>query len=453
MAGEVRDAVGWVRAEVDLKDSFVLTVQNSAGGQIQCYLTARSRPDDPATEVSLPEATLDFLRRLIEGRGTYRHADYPAVSRNPTFDCSRRIRDRLAWHLAELAPSVSEDGWRDVLKQVLRTQHGVGYVIDPDRLRVFAPSWPPERSTVPAGGWGAARLASRSAKLQPASVREKAEFVRQWAGDAGRSGGLGQYKFAVEGGDLIWTPMITRPDWCGLLHGAPLGPKQVKMVADLKGPSSWVPPDGLPALAARYAERLFADTRLENLPTYRLVELDLPRAVQFEVIDFYKYRFSTGLLEDEWTNRHLTHGGGAEFSDVRPEDVGKLRSLLLPDLDSLTDFRRRLCAGGVGTVFACNKEDTDLNVMLQVRGGSVSDGKGLHAVIPKAFHQPEVLEDHGRTVHGCTVENVHWTVLRELHEEVFGGDDPAKQGDPAVFRFDWFMSANPTMRWFQSNPS
>ena len=107
----------------------------------------------------------------------------------------------------------------------------------------------------------------------------------------------------------------------------------------------------------------------------------------------------------------------------------------------------------MGTVFACNKENADFNIILQLRGGKVSDGKGMQAVIPKAFHQPEVVEDHGRTFHGCTVDNIYWTVLRELHEELFWGDDLARPNDPQVSRFDWFMAANPTMRWFQQNQS
>ena len=32
-------------------------------------------------------------------------------------------------------------------------------------------------------------------------------------------------------------------------------------------------------------------------------------------------------------------------------------------------------------------------------------------------------------------------------------DELAIPDDPAVYRFDWFMSANPTMRWFQSSQS
>ena len=252
----------------------------------------------------------------------------------------------------------------------------------------------------------------------------KAKFVSEWAHAPARNGNrLGQYSFAVDGGDVILTPMLTRPEWCSLSHGTVLSPKDVKMVSVSRGTTPrWKPPRDLFALAANYAQRLFTDkTRLDNLSTYRLIEIDLPKAVKFEVVDFYDYRFSTGLLEEEFANQFLIKAGLPDLSDIRPDQVATLRNLLLSDLNSLTHFSRRVCAGGMGTVFACNKEDTNFNIMLQLRGGKVSDGKGLQAVIPKAFHQPEVVEDHGRTFHGCSEDNVYWTVLRKLHEEVFMG--------------------------------
>ena len=95
--------------------------------------------------------------------------------------------------------------------------------------------------------------------------------------------------------------MLTKPAWCSLSHGSLLSPKDVKMVSiPRKTNRRWEPSPKVSSLAAHYAQRLFNDgTVLDNLPTYRLLEIDLPRSVTFEVIDFFDYRFSTGLLDEE----------------------------------------------------------------------------------------------------------------------------------------------------------
>src|SRR5207237_460529 len=121
----------------------------------------------------------------------------------------------------------------------------------------------------------------------------------------------------------------------------------------------------------------------------------------FAEVDFFLYRFSTGLLEEEIRDA-LTRYDGNIHLVIEEKEKLELRQALIPTLEVLGDPQHRICCGGIGVVFALRTPGEYL-IPLQVRSGEVSDGRGSLAVIPKAFHQPLI---------GDPQEvNIYWTTL------------------------------------------
>jgi hypothetical protein len=195
----------------------------------------------------------------------------------------------------------------------------------------------------------------------------------------------------------------------------------------------------------------FVLKRLERLgvkvwdaPLYRLLshganELELT----FSETRFLTWRFTSGLLSDEFVDALIEYKG--VISDILTNAASALpiRSILLPDIGSLSDFNSRICSGGIGVVFAVARgaPDNDFLLPIQVRSSSVTDVRGKYAVLPKAFHQPITGDE--REV------NVHWTALRELYEEVFGGCEVEQTS--GRLKYDWYLDECPGVKWFQDH--
>jgi hypothetical protein len=118
-----------------------------------------------------------------------------------------------------------------------------------------------------------------------------------------------------------------------------------------------------------------------------------------------------------------------------------LRDALLPNLGSLLDFDARICAGGMGALFAVARAGTarpEFLIPVQRRSGSVADGRGQLALLPKGFHQDCA---------GVSDEvDIRWTLWRELYEEVFDGKEA--QGDAVTLGHDWYLQDCPGVAWF-----
>lgn len=121
--------------------------------------------------------------------------------------------------------------------------------------------------------------------------------------------------------------------------------------------------------------------------------------VRFSRESFFTYRLTTGLLGEE-----------AARGETR------LRDRLMPAMDG---FGARLTGGGLQATVAVARPAPydDFAIPLQVRSGRVSDGRGLHGVVPMAYHQAMANGD-ARPV---------MSAWREIHEELFG--EPETEDD------------------------
>jgi hypothetical protein len=179
-------------------------------------------------------------------------------------------------------------------------------------------------------------------------------------------------------------------------------------------------------------------------PQYRLMDFsDNPHVFCFSETRFRNYRFTSGLLADELEDALIECKGDPERILRRHRSL-PIRRALLPDPDSLVSPAQRECCGGIGVVFAMRRktiEYDDYAFPVQLRSDQVSDQRGLYAVIPKGFHGPSV--DPSIEV------NVHWTVFRELYEELAGGEEVEHKG--TRLKHDWYFDECEALRWFKKH--
>lgn len=195
-------------------------------------------------------------------------------------------------------------------------------------------------------------------------------------------------------------------------------------------------------LAMNLAVRAEAgEVGLWNGPTYRLVRFrDDATEYTFSECDFFDYRFTSGLMEDEINQALVKHKG--ELVNLKsPNKTLPVRSSLMPNIETLVDVGSRICCGGIGVVMAL-RTNGGFQIPLQVRSRRVSDGRGRLAVIPKAFHQASVASD----------KELHpkWTMFREIYEEVFGFEEADKNSK--YYLHDYYFDRYDGMKWFLRNP-
>jgi hypothetical protein len=246
---------------------------------------------------------------------------------------------------------------------------------------------------------------------------------------------LTPYCLTVDGCE-IFTTIFTRPGLVNLRL-----PPQNAAMEHITEFSSCLPTS--PALED-YSCRMMAQheamgMRLWDSHKYRMTLLiDNPLQCGFADIPFFAFRYSSGLLEDELIDVIIATEGKPE----RIKDIGAmfpLRSMFLPDLAALLRFDTRICCGGVGVVFALQREN-DYLIHLQVRSQEVSDGRGLTALVPKGFHDS--------AINSKNEVNIHWTIFRELFEEIYGGVEAEKR--PVHLSHDYYFDEKP-LKWFENN--
>lgn len=251
--------------------------------------------------------------------------------------------------------------------------------------------------------------------------------------------GLKRYAIRIAGKELT-TPTYTRSDFLDI-NKPPL--KILTGIAtDRPKENIDIPPisrDYVPEALARFLKRQIV---LDNNPLYRLMHVEGDpkiRSLLFSESQFYPYRFTAGLMFDE-LNDALIKGEGRVKSGL------PIRKTILPDLASFLNFRSRICAGGIGVVFALARKkeedhEEDYGIPIQMRSGKVSDSQGTYAVIPKALHQHHrKFEDEA---------NLHWTVFRELFEELFKGAE-VMGSTSARLMHAWYMRTKeyPALSYF-----
>ncbi|MCJ7603977.1 MAG: hypothetical protein MUO63_21085 [Desulfobulbaceae bacterium] len=131
--------------------------------------------------------------------------------------------------------------------------------------------------------------------------------------------------------------------------------------------------------------------------------------------DFYTYRATYGSINDElamfvYKKQHLKFLSYKKLRAHLPK-----REFFLNSINEIFSFSNRICAGGPIVLFAINRGNDNIGVIIQKRSVYVSDEPGAITVIPKAFHQPYIdpYEDF----------DLESTIWRECYEELFGGED------------------------------
>jgi hypothetical protein len=210
--------------------------------------------------------------------------------------------------------------------------------------------------------------------------------------------------------------VLTCPEWLDL--ACPLLGAQDQIILADDAPSRDLILDQQAADHAtrRLVETLALNTRLVNMPLYRLLNAAVSKSHiggAVNVVSFVEYALTMDLLEGE-----LTDAISADFS-VRP-GVLPLRDRYLPDATSVLDMSSRLCAGGVLALCAIARPASprtaaDYLLIVQERSGHVLNAARKLAVIPKGFHQP-LMDIRGDTALGFTLQ-------REIEEELFGRND------------------------------
>jgi hypothetical protein len=315
-------------------------------------------------------------------------------------------------------------------------------------------AWLDERMGWPEGS-ALRRVAAQAAKVGDGvlarRVAERGKVRRGQAAEAllgyyGRGSELVPYRVRVPY-RTVGTGIVTRPEWLDL--GVPLNWEfdRVKC-ADTRAVSvSPLDNTGVRHAVARLAEAMCLDARMTTQPIYRLVEVDPSSSALaggVAVAPFAEYALTVDLLERELLDALV------DRADTKPGGL-PLRDWYLPDLAAVGAIEDRLCAGGVLALTAIARPadpyrgPADYVLLVQERSGSVLNGPGRLAVIPKGFHQP--LKD----VRADAL--VGATLLREMEEELFGRaevDSTVRDDRVAAPMHPNRLSA--PMRWLTEKP-
>ncbi len=242
---------------------------------------------------------------------------------------------------------------------------------------------------------------------------------------------------------FIRTSMFSKKSLLGI-NRKPLG-ITIDLGYDLEGMRR---SDSMPSVVEKSAAKVinrFKDmgVKIWNAPVYRLKSIDEEMSIEFVMSDFFSHRFTSGLLEDELSQALVDTKGDTNLVIKNKESLLSLREHLLKTTSDLFDFKNRICGGGAGVVFAVARGNpyNDFLILIQSRSHTVSDGRGKYAVIPKGLHQP--MGNEAEEV------NVHWTIFRELYEEIFGGEDAEK--DNYRIKRDWYFDSSEPMKYFRDH--
>ncbi|GII01767.1 hypothetical protein [Planobispora takensis] len=232
--------------------------------------------------------------------------------------------------------------------------------------------------------------------------------------------GLGEhqpYSTQVDG-QSVATSVLVRKQWLDLGLDLAEGDR-LRLDDDPEAVVSVVVDElGADAATQRLAETLITNARIINSPLYRLTGIDVSHeAIEgtVGVTDFVSYALTMDLLEAELIDA---------LAEGRPMVPGSLplRDRYLPDVNTVVNVDRRLCAGGALALFAVARPGSrarrgtpDYLLLIQERSGHVLNSARRLAVIPKAFHEP-LVDYADDTQLAATLE-------REMEEELFGRDD------------------------------
>lgn len=253
-------------------------------------------------------------------------------------------------------------------------------------------------------------------------------------------GNLNRYVFTIDGSSID-TTIATKPDWIEL--GIKLESENV--LYDLGSEVAYMKKQHREN-GENYDKYLkYLNVALWDSKIYRLVDFDRSGKtikIKLALDTFFNYRYKSGLLYDELMQALLDANLEVEALISHRKEYLPLREQFLPNGNSLVNFSKRVCAGGVSVLFAiAHPRQNDFLILVKQRSNKTIDCRRMLCVVPKAFHQPMI---------DFEIESdLSLTVFREVYEELFGGEETerdVKREDPK-----WYFRECEALKWFLDN--
>ena len=237
------------------------------------------------------------------------------------------------------------------------------------------------------------------------------------------------YSFSVNG-TIVETQAITRDKWISSPFELRANMGDYKLVKKELS-TAVIHEKQVAKLLAILDQR---DLELWNENIYRLVDFNLNDnnvEMVFALSEFFDYRFSIGLLNDELYEGIIEAGFDINRALESKLKYFPLREQFLPSINEIFKIGERMCVGGIAVFFAMARSEpyNDFVFLIQIRSDKVGECQNMISLIPRAFHQPMINEYQEL--------NVFWTVYRELFEELLEGEEVTK-GVTRVFH-DWYI--------------
>lgn len=262
------------------------------------------------------------------------------------------------------------------------------------------------------------------------------QFALQFYTDAMlREADFERYLVKVDG-NPVYSSLATRSSWVGTriaLRGA--GERCV--VVPSTGAAEPLDSKEVGEILAQIELR---GLRVWNCMIFRPLNIDFTRTscdVRFCADDFFRYRFTNGSLLEELAQALVN--ADLDVAKVIVDDELPRRRRYLPPSVALRNFDSRTSLAGVNVLcaFARAAPHNDFVMIIQRRSISVSTRQGALSVIPAGIHQAMTTPEEE--------VNLSRTIMRELFEEVFGGEEI--DGGTTRLRSDWYEKASKPMRW------
>lgn len=287
-------------------------------------------------------------------------------------------------------------------------------------------------------------LKRQAQEAQFATQKARCSLITDYYGLADNATGLKRYS-ASFCENLIETTLYTKEDFLSIDRP----PLEIKSnLLSSNHPDNVLP--NIPKSAENYTPVVLERINRMGLnvwddPIYRLINHGLAGELEFTFAEtnFLSYRFTTGLLTDELIDALVKTSGDSPRIVSERSKMLAVREALLPNLSSLTDYKSRNCSGGIGVMFALARGApyNDFIIPIQLRSQNVTDGRGEYGLLPQGFHQPFVSREEE--------VNVYWSAIREIFEEIFGGEETERESKR--LKHDWYFDECAGIRYFRDH--
>ena len=283
-----------------------------------------------------------------------------------------------------------------------------------DRSAGWAPGTSRQRVVSRLVGLNVGEIHDRSARRRRVNQHHIAQALGEYYGE--QLDGYGRYTARYGDNGQATTSVLTCSNWLDVACPLLSAQDRLALVDASAGRDLVLDEQAVDHATRRLVETLALNTRLVDMPLYRLVGVDVCAGHVggiVGIVSFVEYALTMDLLEGELVDAISVD------SSVQPGAL-PLRDRYLPDTCSVLDISSRLCAGGVLALCAIARPAgprtaADYLLIVQERSGHVLNAARKLAVIPKGFHQP-LMDTRGDTALGFTLQ-------REMEEELFGRDD------------------------------